>query len=501
MSNTPNVRDNGIRVLLVLANSFMDNLIPLGVSLLSACLKDAGHQVKLFDTTFYKTRQRTGDDARVETLQVKYTNLKEVGITPKKTDIFMDFKKVITEFKPDLIAVSVVESTYLIGIKLLDSIKGLGVPTLIGGIHVTFSPDEVIKEQSVDMLCVGEGERAIVELANCIRDKRDYSNILNLWVKKDGRLFKNSIGPRADLDKLPVQDWDMYESKRFFKPMGGKIYIAGTFEMNRGCPYNCAFCCNKNLQEIYKDYGAYYREKSVDILMDEIRIKKEKYQLTYLYIVAENFLMMGQDRFDKFIKNYKEIQLPFWIETRPDSVTEDRLLKLRDIGCEGISIGVEHGNEEFRRKVLNRYISNDAIIKAFNIAKKAQIRTCANNIIGFPTETRELIFDTIKLNREIKVDNIIVNLFTPYRGTALRDVCIKKGYLKPDAIAGDYRMDSDIYMPQLPPSIIHGLQRTFAMYVRFPEVMWPDVKRAERLDNKGCDVFRKLKKIYLTQYA
>ncbi len=498
--NQKTEKKQGIRVLLVLANSFMDNLIPLSVSLLSACLKQAGHEIRLFDTTFYKTREATGDDVRVKTLQVKCTNFADLGIFPKNSDMVSDFNQVVAEFKPSLIGVSVVESTYLIGLQLLNSIKALGIPTIMGGIHVTFSPDEVIKETAIDMICLGEGEKAIVELADCIRDKKDYIDIPNLWVKQDGTVNKNPIGPLADLNNLPEQDWEIYEKERFYKPMGGKIYIAGTFEMNRGCLYDCAFCCNKGLQEIYKKYGCYYREKKIDILMNEIRKKVSAYGLQYLYIVAENFLLQKKERFDDFIKRYEDVKLPFWIETRPDSVTEDRLLKLHRVGCEGVSIGVEHGNDDFRKRVLNRIVSNDAIIEAFRITKKAGIRSCANNIIGFPTETRELIFDTIELNRKINADNIIVNIFTPYRGTKLRQVSVEKGYLSPTAIAGDYRLDVCIRMPHLTPEAIRGLHRTFSMYVKFPKSMWPEIRKCETFDEYSNSAFLNLREKYLKEY-
>jgi len=139
------------KILLVYVNSFMDNLIPIGISLLSACLKKGGHETKLFDTTFYRTREKTGDEARVETLQIKETNLEEFGIKEKQTEILEDFKKTIQEFKPNLIVISCVEITYLIALKLLKSIKDLKIPKIMGGIHTTMSPEDVIKEDVLDM--------------------------------------------------------------------------------------------------------------------------------------------------------------------------------------------------------------------------------------------------------------------------------------------------------------------------------------------------------------
>lgn len=494
------MKRKGIKVLLVYANSSMDNLIPLGVSLLSACLKEAGHKVKLFDTTFYKTREETGDDARVKTLQVKYTNLADYGISPKKTDMVEDFKKIVDEFKPELVAVSVVEITYLIGRRLLNAIEKSGILTIMGGIHVTFSPEEVIKESAVDMICIGEGEEAIVELAARIKDKKDYTNVKNLWVKKEGKIYMNPVRPLVDLNKLPMQDWTIYEKERFYKPMGGRIYIAGPVEMNRGCPYRCAFCCNEGLQKIYGKQAHYYKHKDIEVLMREIKIKKEHYNLEYLYIVAENFLLMSDERFNKFIEHYREVRLPFWIETRPEPVTEEKLSKLKEVGCEGVSIGVEHGNKEFREKILNRYIKNEDIIKAFEIAKESGIRSCANDIIGFPTETRELVFETIELNRRLDADNIIVNIFNPYRGTKLRELSIQKGYLSRDSLAGDYRSDAILNMPQLAQESLRGLQRTFAMYVKFPRDMWLEIKKCEKFGDEGNRKFEELSKMYMEEF-
>lgn len=484
------------KVMLAYANSFMDNLIPMGISLLSACLKRSGHDVAIFDTTFYRTRDKTGDDSRYEALQIKKTNLADYGITEEKGDMVEDFRRKIGEFKPDLIGFSLVEPTYDIALKLLRSVKGSGVPVIAGGIHATMALDDVLKEDSVDMICVGEGERAIVELADRIQRKEDYSNIQNLWVKKDGIIVRNPLGPLADLDSLPDQDWTIHDRKRFYKPMGGKIWISGPVELARGCIHNCAFCCNEELQARYKDIGRYPRQRSMDKFMSELKDKKEKFGLQYLYLLAENFLHMSDEKFDQFIAGYKDIRLPFWVETRPETVNLDKIKRLKEVGCEGISIGVEHGNDEFRRKMLNRYTSNAKIIEAFKLVKQAGIRTSANNIIGFPEETRELAFETINLNREFLPDNAMTNIFAPHRGTRLWKYCVEKGYLSRDSVAGDYRSETSLNMPKFSNEEIRGLHRTFSLYVRFPKEMWPDIKIAEKFDEEGNKMFAKLSKIY-----
>jgi radical SAM superfamily enzyme YgiQ (UPF0313 family) len=488
------------RVLLCYSNSYMDNLIPIGVSLLSACLKKEGHETKLFDTTFYQTREKTGDEARVETLQVKSTNLKKFGVRKKDTNMVEDFRKTIKNFSPDLIGISSVESTYNIAMNLLDGIKDITIPKIIGGIHPTMASEEVIKQKSLEMICVGEGEKAIVELVNKIETGQDYSHIRNLWVKKDGKVIKNPLRPLVNLDDIPYQDWDIYEKERFFKPMGGEIWISGPIEFDRGCAYKCAFCCNERLHEMNDQHGKYSRKRSVTKFIDELRLKKEKYGLNYLYLVAENFLAMNKNRFDEFVETYKDIKLPFWIETRPETIKTEKIKKLNEIGCEGVSIGVEHGNEQFRRNILNRYVTNEKIIYAFKEALNSGIRVCANNIIGFPTETRELVFDTINLNRELLPNDIITNIFVPYRGTKLWGLSVKKGYIEKESIAGDYRMDSGMNMPHFPQDEIKGLQRTFPLYVRFPKSRWKEIEQAEKFDDGGNEKFSALSKEYFAKY-
>ncbi|MBU0628871.1 MAG: B12-binding domain-containing radical SAM protein [Nanoarchaeota archaeon] len=488
-----------MRILLVYANSFMDNLIPVGVSLLSACLKKAGHETKLFDTTFYRTREKTGDEARVETLQIRETKLDDYGVHEKKADAVDDFKKLVDDYKPGLIAVSIVETTYFIALNLLNGIKDYDIPKAVGGIHATMAPGEVIKEEAVDIVCVGEGEIALTELADRIDKGTDYSDIPNLWVKNDGKVIENPVGPLVKLDDLPDQDWSIWEKERFYKPMGGKVWICGPIEFDRGCPHQCAFCCNAGLQKLYKQHGFYPRSRSVKKFIDEFKGKQKRYGLNYLFVMSENFFQ-GNGRFNEFVELYRDIKIPFWVETRPETVTEERLKMLKEVGCEGISMGVEHGNDEYRRKVLNRFVSNDAIIKGFQMAIHSGIRVTANNIVGYPEETRELFFDTVEVNRQIKGAYTMINIFSPHRGTSLWKLAVEKGYIPKDTFAGDYRLDSGIDMPHLSKEAIKGLQRTFRLYVYLPKEMWPEIERAEKFDEEGNKAFERLSKIYMEKY-
>ena len=92
------MKNDTFKVLLINCNTMMDVLLPVGLSLISACLKEKGFQVKLFDTTFYKTAKETGDEARAKNLQVRKTNREEFGLVYKDTDLFDDLKKMVEEY-------------------------------------------------------------------------------------------------------------------------------------------------------------------------------------------------------------------------------------------------------------------------------------------------------------------------------------------------------------------------------------------------------------------
>ncbi|MDP6708536.1 MAG: radical SAM protein [Alphaproteobacteria bacterium] len=489
------------KVLLINCNTMLDTLVTAGIGILSACLKEAGNEVQVFDTTFYRTAEVTGDEARAAALQVKETSFTDLGIEPEAGDVVEDFAATVASWQPDLIGLSSIEVTHTLGLRLLEAVRESGIPTVVGGPYATFAPEIVIRHPAVDMVCVGEGESALVELCDKLAKGEELKRIANLWVEQDGHVYKNPVRAPIDLATLPRQDWSVYDSRRFWKPMGGKMSVTGTFEMNRGCPYTCSFCINSGLEKIYGDIGGYYREQDVERLVDEMAEKKEQYNLAYVYLVAESFLTTARERVRSFGRLYREkVGLPFWVEARPESITPDKIEVLTEIGCEGISIGVESGNFELRKTILGRNVQDKTIIRAFELLRETGIRVSANNIIGFPTETREMIFDTIRLDRELQPDGVMVSFFSPYKGATLREMCQDLGYIEDDEIAEDYRLGPTMDMPQLSAKELVGLHRTFPLYVKFPEAEWPQIRIAEADTAEGNAAFQEYSERYTRQF-
>jgi len=202
----------------------------------------------------------------------------------------------------------------------------------------------------------------------------------------------------------------------------------------------------------------------------ELKFYKDDMKAEYLYFWADTFFSWKKGEFEEFAEMYKEIGLPFWCQTRIETVTPEKLKLLKEIGCARLSFGIEHGNEDFRKRWLQRSTTNALIINNFKNVKDSGIPFSINNIVGFPHETRELAFDTIRLNRHVDADDRNAYLYTPFHGTPLRVECEKLGLVKnEDIVQSIVTGESLLDMPQFPKKEVQAIVKTFNMYVKFPE--------------------------------
>ena len=483
------------KILLIYPNVMLANTIPIGITLLSSCLKKAGYSnIILFDTTFYKTQEISGDEIRANFLQLRKWNYKEKGVKLKGADVFDDFEELVKSFNPDIIATTMVEVTWELTAKLFERIRYMNIPTIVGGVLATLQPEKVLSHDFVDMICVGEGEDAIVELCDAIRLKKPFDSIPNIWLKtNNGKISKTKIRPLIELDSLPFLDLSIIDEERFFRPQRGKIVKMFPVEITRGCPYACTFCCSSAWSKFYNN--KFYRQRSWENIFSEMRFQRDTYSMEYIYFSSETFLAMSEERFDEFLQGYRSINLPFWCQSRPETIQKQRISKLSEFDFR-LSVGIECGDEKFRKNVLNRKVSNEKIIDAIDILNSCNIPYAVNNMIGFPGETREDIFATIGLNRSAKVKDVNVFIFVPFRGTKLHELSLKNKYINNEHIAQGHTLPSTLSMPQISTEEIYGLFRTFPLYVKLPSKYWKDIKRAEKFDNEGNKIYHDLSELY-----
>ena len=500
------VKKSDFRVLLAYPN-FTKMLTPsYAVGLFTAILKQQGYQVKLFDCTPYLTSYNPRDMPNPAVLTRKLLSNKPVDPSfykeGVKTDLFGDFVREIEDFRPYAVVFStVVEDTWP---QARDMLKALseypGIKSIIGGVYSTMVPHRVITDPHTQIVGFGEGEKTVVEFCEAVRNGASLTNLLGTFARgENGKIVYNAPRPLVDVNQTPIADFSLFDKKRFKRPLGrvnpaskDGMWMAIPIETYRGCPYTCTFC-NSPTQKILaqeREQGDFLRRKTMDTLRKEITTLLEQNDGDLLYINDDAFMARPMSEIDDFIEMYRDIRVPFWMQTRFEDIRDEgQLARLKEVGLHHMSLGLEHGNEEYRRKILRRNISNEGMIEKSLIVQRVGIPYQVNVIIGMPYETRELVFETIALNREFGgFEAVAPNIFTPYHGTVLREMALREGWLDPEAQTSSFVGASLLRMPRpyLQENEMSALQRTYRFYVEFPKDRWPEIERVEMLLTAGA---------------
>lgn len=337
----------------------------------------------------------------------------------------------------------------------------LDVPVISGSYHPTTLPEEVIATEGIDMLCRGEGEKAVVELAGRMDAGEDYRGVESIWVKEGGAVHRNAVRPLIeDIDELPLPDFGIFD----FPRLASTRINTGVVILSRGCPYSCTYCSNKRMRDIYPNKRHYSRFHSPEYSIEYLKKLLSTWpRLEYLNF-RDDILPWKGGWLARFTALYKqEIGLPFICNYRANLVTPEIVRMLRDAGCYQMFFGVESGNDFIRNDVLNRHMSREKIVTAFAACREAGIKTVAYNMVGLPYENKARILDTIKLNVDIQADHSLSPVYYPYPDTALFDTAVEEGWVPP---LYDYREDRYVDQPTLPREQLYFARHYFRTFVR-----------------------------------
>ncbi len=362
----------------------------------------------------------------------------------------------------DLIGVSLMTHHFSVAESLTNRFKQeLSAPVLWGGIHPTVRPEESLK--TADLVCAGEAESAIVELAEKMRDGADMSDIEGIWLKKDGRFVDNGFGPLAgDLDSLPYPDYSFTDHYlltgdsiermtkenwhqhliKFFPPMNRQNSPdrpAYQVLSARGCPFKCAFCGETPLAE--RIYGrAYFRKRSIDNLIGELAWVKETFPfIGEICFCDDTFASRNISEIKEFSEKYKErIHMPFYFLVSPANVSKEKFDPLVDAGLTHVGMGIQSGSS----RIVDLYNRQKAggvaqSLKAAEILNsyKDRLLPFYDFIVENPYETRKDKLETVKL---------LIKLPRPYR-TRVYSLSFFPGTPLYDKAWADGILDSDLY--------------------------------------------------------
>ncbi|MGB9177098.1 MAG: radical SAM protein [Methanoregula sp.] len=383
-------------------------LIPFGISLIATVLKDHNYEPHI------------------------------IVFTPR-----MNIKKIVQEFidkyHPVLFCLTATSSQFELMKIVATEIKRIdnNIFTVLGGAHASLNPEETIQYGDFDALCVGEGEKAILELAHYLEMQKKPGSIPNLWIKntESGFIEKN---PREnfieDLDSLPFLDRTLWYNWIDDLDLRPSVLIG------RGCPNKCTFCSNHALSKVTT--GTYVRFRSPENIVKEItEMVKKNPNIHSIYLEIETLSVNVPYAYDLFtsLEKFNEnrgIPIEFGVNVSPVKKiieNEDFFIRLKRANFTSINIGLESGSERVRKEILRRpSYKNDDIVNFCKLARKYNIKVMLNLLVGIPGETKKEYYETIACARKCEPNSIQMSIFEPYPGTDLYTFCIEHGLFSPE---------------------------------------------------------------------
>jgi radical SAM superfamily enzyme YgiQ (UPF0313 family) len=361
-------------------------LPPLGLLSLAAVLERAGYEVKVYDSDLL--------NSPIEQM-VRF----------------------VKDFNPDFTGIYCNTSNYNRVLNYADNIKKIkDCLVCLGGPHPIIMPAEVLKNMSVDLVVMGEGEETLLELLNFLNENKDLKQVKGIAFKtKNAEIVVNKRRAHIqDIDTLPMPARHLVEIEKYRpSPHQYKTLPMTTMIVSRGCPFGCLFCASRNV------WGRSYRARSVDKVIDEIKFLIEKYEIKNINFWDDLWGLKDEWTHDFCRKIIDEkIKISWSCERRIDTGNLEILKLMKKSGCYSIFYGIESLDQE----CLNNINKGTTIEQAEDVmknTKKAGIEVRANFIVGLPGDTPEKLKKTIKRICKINPDYIKFNLMTPYPGTEL----------------------------------------------------------------------------------
>jgi radical SAM superfamily enzyme YgiQ (UPF0313 family) len=423
--------------------SVYESIVAYGMRSLSAVLKGAGFNTSMV----FLPRETEG--------------LRWDGFRYPFSEKVLDQVAELTEGS-DLIGLSVMSNYFDNAVQVTKHLRRTSQTLIVwGGIHPTLRPEECLEH--ADIVCVGEGEEATLELAQRLSGGKDYTGISNMWTKQNGCLVKTPIRPLPfDLDHFPYPDYNLETMyvlhEGHIRPITEDLlvyYLRWPYDsnapsmyttmMSRGCTWDCTYCGNNALRKLYgKSWRV--RRRSVLNFIGEIKQIVTRFPGIEWIRIEDDVFLDDVEMLKRFAEVYQhEIHLPMFIPGfQPSMVDEERVRLLIEAGMKRIRVGIQTGSIHTLRKVYKRPGSSEQIKRTFQVLHQFSHRIeppMYDLIVDNPWETEEDLLTTLRLLLDLaKPYQLILFSLTYYPGTELYSRAKQEGLLI-DEFGEVYRKD------------------------------------------------------------
>ncbi|MFC1901215.1 B12-binding domain-containing radical SAM protein [Chloroflexota bacterium] len=338
----------------------------------------------------------------------------EDAIDNKNHDVWMRLTDIIKQTEPMAVGIayftpfrSIVERTVSL-VKEIDS----DIKIIAGSYHPSFCPEEVIQNPDIDFVVKGEGEIPLLALVKELKkDSPKLETVPGIYYKDaEGQIHSNpGIELIENLDELPFPARDLVLNCDY------DIYMTHHMTSTRGCPYSCAFCAEKKL------WGGRIRRRSIDNLIEELKLLKDNYNINVVNFVDGTFTY-DREYLQRFCNEVidNNLNIEWGCTARYDNLDKEILRLMKRSGCYGLYLGLESGSNRML-KAMGKKETVEEITKASEIIYNSGITSITSILLGLPYEEKEDVEQTLRLLKNFKTDFLDVNTYTPLAGTAMYD--------------------------------------------------------------------------------
>lgn len=417
-----------MRVLFVYPNLYTQMGFNHGLASLSAVLKRAGHETRL-------------------------VNLNE-NLPPVPSDA--ELVELVRTWRPGLIGFSCLTMQYAEAVRLAKVLRaaaraGLELPPLVvGGVHPTMVPENVMADGVWDHVGVGECEDALLALVTRVERGERPSDVPNFLSWKDGvrpaaaevapvaseHWVRNNVGEFPDLPALPMPDYELFDTGRITAQKHGWFGLM----TSRGCPYRCTYCLNHKIVDRYREelgrgtsQIGFFRFRSPQQMVEEIRWVLAHYPEVGTFILDDDLFTLDQAHAIAFARAYKEagFTVPWVVNSHVNRLDPVMAQALAEGGCRILKLGIESGSERVRREVLKRYMTDDDILETVRVADSVGLHSSGFVMVGLPYESHAERLATVELLARSLIGRFRTSIFYPFPGTESHQLAIAGGFIDP----------------------------------------------------------------------